>query len=188
MTNSKYTVCIADPPWRAGQLGHLGAESHYSLMTDEAIKAMGPALQEHMLEDSVCFLWVTNATIKTGHEVLEAWGYKYSGTITWIKARMGLGHPLRNMTEHVLLGVRGRPPKPAFRGQGTWFFAPVQSHSHKPEEFFDIVDRLYPEGRRLELFARRPRSGYQAWGNEIASDIDLEGFPVPNSPATRASS
>ncbi|WP_212638228.1 MT-A70 family methyltransferase [Agreia sp. VKM Ac-1783] len=186
MNSFHHSVCIADPSWRAGQLGHLGAEAHYDLMTDDDIKAMGPAIEAHMSPDSVCFLWVTNATIKTGHDVLEAWGYKYSGTITWIKARMGLGQPLRNMTEHVLLGIKGRPPKPAFRGQGTWFFAPVQEHSHKPEEFYDIVDRLYPDGDRLELFARRPRHGYHVWGNEIASDVDLDGFPVPDSPSTRA--
>lgn len=183
----KYSVLLADPPWSAGQRGALGAEAHYNLMSDERIKTMGGPIRDLMAPDSVCWLWVTNATIQTGHEVLTAWGFRYASILTWIKPRLGLGQPLRNMTEHVLLGVRGRVPV-TFRSQGTWLFAPVQEHSHKPEELYDIIERLYPDGGRLELFARRRRHGWDAWGNEVESDVQLAGYPVPRGPQAQAGS
>ena len=101
-----------------------------------------------------------------------------------MKPRIGLGPYLRNMTEHVMLGTRGKAPV-KFRGQGTWLFAPLQDHSHKPEEVHEIIQRVSP-GPYLEIFARRPRAGWSVWGNEVASDIDLPGWPVPDAPATRS--
>ncbi len=135
----------------------------------------------------MCWLWVTNATIPQGHEVLAAWGFQYRQLLTWVKPRLGLGSPLRNMTEHVMLGVRGKPDV-KFRSQGTWLFAPVQPpHSHKPEEVHKIAERVFA-GPYLELFARRAQPGWHVWGNEIRSDVDLIGFPVPDAPATRGDS
>lgn len=84
---------------------------------------------------------------------------------------------IRNASEIVLFGTRGKCPV-KFKAQPNWLFAPVQDHSHKPEEMYDIIERLSP-GDYLELFARRPRHGWDAWGNEIASDIVIPGYPVP---------
>ena len=100
--------------------------------------------------------------------------------LTWIKPRFTLGQYLRNATEHVLLGTRGKAPV-QFRSQPTWMFAPLQDHSHKPEEQYAVIERVSP-GPYLELFARRPHPGWDAWGNQIASDIDIPGYPVPDSP------
>ena len=66
---------------------------------------------------------VTNASLHAGRTVMEAWGSEYRSCLTWIKPRFGLGSYLRNQTEHLLFGVRGRAPV-LFRGQGTWFYAP----------------------------------------------------------------
>ncbi len=176
---TKYKTLLADPPWQ-GQSG----EPHYMTLPGERIKQMGIALDRVLDEDAFCWLWVTNATVPLGLEVLKAWGFEYRSLLSWIKPRLGLGRPLRNMTEHVMLGVRGKPVA-QFRRQGTWLFAPIQDHSHKPEEVHDIIERVSP-GPYLELFARRPRSGWDVWGNEVPSDVDLVGFPVSNSPATRA--
>jgi N6-adenosine-specific RNA methylase IME4 len=118
--------------------------------------------------------------------VLEAWGYTVRSPLTWVKPRFTLGNYLRNSTEHVLFATRGKAPV-QFKGQPTWLYAPLQDHSHKPEELYDIIERVSP-GPYLELFARRRRHGWLAWGNEIDSDIDIPGYPVPNSPATRSAS
>jgi N6-adenosine-specific RNA methylase IME4 len=170
---------IADCPW-PGQSG----EDHYSTMRIETIKKMRFAIDQHVADDAHCWLWVTNGTILAGHEVLKAWGFQYKSMLTWVKPRLSYGPYLRNMTEHVLLGTRGKAPA-RFHGQGSWLFAPVQDHSHKPEEAHDIFERLSP-GPYLELFARRPRAGWDVWGMEVSSDVDLVGFPVPNSPKTRS--
>ena len=78
---------------------------------------------------------------------------------------------LRNQTEHLLLGVRGKAPI-RFRGQGSWLYAPVQAHSHKPEDAYAVIERCSP-GPYLELFARRKRPGWDVWGNEVSCDVAL---------------
>ena len=133
-------------------------------------------------ENSACFLWCTNSSLRYGYEVLEAWGFTPKGIITWIKPRFTLGVYIRNASESMLLGVRGRNPV-KFRSQPSWFFAPLTSkHSEKPLEQFPIIERLYPDGNRLELFARRKQHGWDVWGNDpsILSDVDIKGYPVPN--------
>ena len=180
--NKLYRTIIVDPPWDIQQKGAYGAVNHYNLMSLERIKAM--PISDLVEENAHCWLWVTNATLRAGFDMLEAWGFIPRSTFTWIKPRLGLGVYLRNATEHVLLGTRGKAPI-LFKAQPNWLFAPLQDHSHKPEEFHKIVERCSP-GPYLELFARRRQPGeWDVWGNEIASDIDIPGYPVPDSPATR---
>ena len=176
----KYRVLLGDPPWSIGQLGKLGAIQHYDLMTLDRIKAM--PISDLMLDDSWCFLWVTNNTLWEGPAVLKAWGFDLvKQPITWSKFRMGLGQPLRNSTEHLLLGRRGKPSF-NFRGQPTHLIAPLQDHSHKPEEQFALIER-FSDGPYLEIFARRRPSSsrdWSVWGTEISSDVSIPGFPVPS--------
>jgi N6-adenosine-specific RNA methylase IME4 len=166
-----YRTILADPPWDIQQRGHLGADRHYPLMSVEQVCAL--RVDQLSEADAHLWLWVTNASLHAGKSVMESWGFSYRSCLTWIKPRFGLGVYLRNQTEHVLLGVRGKAPV-LFHGQGTWFYAPVQEHSHKPEEQYAIIERCSP-GPYLELFARRKRLGWDAWGNEIESDVTLSG-------------
>jgi N6-adenosine-specific RNA methylase IME4 len=171
----KFKTILADPPWDIQQKGNYGAVNHYNLMTLDRIKAMPVA---DLVEDNAhCWLWVTNATLEAGYEVLRAWGFTPRSVFTWVKPRLGLGVYLRNCTEHLLLGTRGKAPI-QFKGQMNWGFMPLQDHSHKPEEVYDIIERC-SEGDYLELFARRPRHGWKIWGNEVACDIKMNDYPVP---------
>jgi N6-adenosine-specific RNA methylase IME4 len=125
---------------------------------------------------------VPNGLAQEGLDVMKAWGFTYRNLLVWIKTNigLGLGNYLRNGCEIALFGTRGRAPV-KFKGQSNLLFAPRQDHSHKPEEFFAIVERLY-DGPYLELFARRyPSSNkdWSVWGNEIESDIFIPGYPVP---------
>ncbi|MFD3049447.1 MT-A70 family methyltransferase [Streptococcus agalactiae] len=173
---TKYKTILADPPWDIQQKGKSrGAIRHYNLMTLDRIKAM--PIADLVEENAHCWLWVTNATLEAGYEVLRAWGFEPRSIYTWCKPRLGLGTYLRNCTEHLLLGTRGKAPI-QFKGQMNWGFMPLQDHSHKPEEVYDIIERC-SEGNYLELFARRPRHGWGIWGNEVASDVKIKGFPVP---------
>ena len=171
----KFSTIIADPPWSDASFG---ASRHYPVMSQEQICAMGPALAPLLADDALLWLWVANANVTDGHEVMAAWGFHYRSMLTWAKTgRLGMGRPLRNTTEHVLLGVRGKP-EIRFHSQGTWMVAPVAEHSHKPEELHVIAERVGPDGPRLELFARRPRLGWHVWGNEVESDVPLGPFPT----------
>lgn len=171
-----YGAFLADPPWDLQQRGHRGAIMHYDLMTLDQIKAMPVA--DLAKPNSHCWLWVTNASLRYGYDVLEAWGFTPRSILTWIKPRFTLGNYLRNATEHILLGTRGNAPV-KFHSQATWMFAPLQDHSHKPEEQYAVIERVSP-GPYLELFARRRQPGWDAWGNQIESDIEIPGYPVPH--------
>ncbi len=173
-----YSMVVADPPWSKNQKGARGAQKHYNLMSLEAI--MNLPVGELTEDNSVCWLWVTNSTIDEGHAVLRKWGFEPKSILTWFKFRpqLGLGVYLRNDTEHVLLGVKGKMPIHV-HNHPSWFIAPTAQHSEKPREFFVIAERCYPEEKRLELFARRRQPGWDVWGNEIESDLVIPGYPVP---------
>lgn len=160
-----FHTILADPPWDSPtQRIH-----HYPVMTLDRIAAL--PVGQLAAPDAHLWLWVTNGNWRQQATIMEAWGFSYRSCLTWIKPRFGMGAYLRNQTEHLLFGVRGRAPI-QFRGQGTWLYAPVQEHSHKPEEQYAIIERCSP-GPYLELFARRPRLGWSSWGNEVESDVIL---------------
>lgn len=192
-----YEVLYADPPWglhqrRYGKAkGYAAAEDHYPVMTDERILDLGEAVREIAAENSFCFLWVTAGTVPLGLKVLEAYGFEYKNFYFWAKGRFTLGNTFRNAGELMLLGMRGKGTKVAFKSQPNWGFHALQEHSRKPEEIHLMVERLVgatENTKMLELFARRPapsRLGWDIWGNEIPSSepslVSLAkwGYPVP---------
>ena len=180
ITLKRYTMLAIDPPWPKHQKGARGAQKHYDLMTMEEIASL--PIEDLAAENAVIWLWVTNATMKEGHDILRKWGFEPKSILTWFKFRpqIGLGVYLRNCTEHVILAVKGKMPIHV-KNQPSWFIAPTARHSEKPQEFFDIAERCYPEGERLELFARHRHHGWDAWGNEAdgGSDLVIPGYPVP---------
>ena len=173
----RYSVILADPPWDVHQQGARGAMRHYDLMTLDRIKAMPVA--DLATDNAHLWLWVTNATLRDGYDVMEGWGFTPRSPLTWIKPRFTLGVYLRNATEHLILGTRGKAPV-KYKSQPTWMFAPLQDHSHKPEEQYAVIDRVSGEGPKLELFARRRQPGWDVWGNQIDSDVNIPGYPVPS--------
>ncbi|MGH9958094.1 MAG: MT-A70 family methyltransferase [Pyrinomonadaceae bacterium] len=142
---------------------------HYPLMKVEEICAL--RVDRLVGDNAHAWLWVTNSNIMDGVAVMEAWGFSYLSCLTWVNPRLGLGFYLRNASEQLLFGIRGRAPV-LFRAQPTWVFAPVQEHSHKPEEIYSIVERC-SHGPYLELFARRKRPGWDVWGDELTCDVAL---------------
>lgn len=179
----KFKTVLADPPWDVQQKGARGAQMHYNLMNLERIKQM--PVTDLVADDAHLWLWVTNATLRDGYDVAEAWGFTVRSPLTWVKFRLGLGNYLRNSTEHLLFATRGKAPV-LYRSQPTWINAPVTEHSHKPEEQFALIERVSP-GPYLELFARRRPSStadWSVWGDEIASDVQIPGYPVTGYPVT----
>lgn len=86
----RYSTILADPPWDILQKGGRGAMRHYPVMRLDAVKAL--RVDRLAMDNSHCWLWVTNATVHAGEEVLAAWGFTYRSILTWIKPRLGLGH------------------------------------------------------------------------------------------------
>jgi N6-adenosine-specific RNA methylase IME4 len=180
MKTPTYKVIYADPPWPeygGGQIKR-GADRHYPLMSVRNIIALGAPLQQHIHPDGChLYLWATNNYLRSGMHVMEAWGFVYKTTITWVKDRIGLGQYYRGLSEHCLFRVRGRLPyntsEEGKRAQGvTAFYAPSTLHSRKPEALREMIEKV-SHSPRLELFARDVHEGWDTWGNKVAPDISL---------------
>lgn len=173
----RYRTILADPPWDIQQKGERGASEHYPLMNIGRIKAL--PVRELAEDDAHLWLWTTNAAMEQAYEVVRAWGFVPRSIFTWLKPYMGLGNYLRNCTEQVIFATRGRAPI-LVKNQVNWMFALRQDHSHKPEEFYSIVERCSP-GPYLELFARRKQPGWDSWGNQVECDVKMPTNPArPN--------
>jgi len=168
-----YDVILADPPWSFSEGGHAQgvypnryARNHYPPMGLEEIKGLGEKLP--VAEDAVLFLWVPATLLKHGLEVVEAWGFTYKSNLVTVKDKLGMGNYFRIRHEFLLLGVKGRigVPLPGSR-QDSVLEVRRGKHSEKPEEVYEMIERMYPGKTYLELFARKKRENWQAWGNEI---------------------
>lgn len=164
--NGKYQVIYADPPWQYENSGFTeSAESQYPTMPLKDICAL--PVSDLAENNTVLFLWATNPLLQEGLEVLKAWGFEYKTNIAWVKDRgRGKGWFLKSKHELLLIGVRSETPQPAERPDSAHEFERGNIHSRKPSEFYGIIEAMYPEGKKIELFSRVQREGWEAWGNE----------------------
>lgn len=167
--DGKYRVFYADPPWHYGNSGlddYGHAERHYPTMTIEQLCAL--PVKEMSEDNAVLFLWVTSPLLAECFEVIAAWGFKYKTSFIWDKVGHNYGH--YNSVRHELLLVC---TKGSCTPDEKKLFPSVQriektsKHSEKPSEFREIIDTIYPHGKRIELFARVKVDGWEAWGNDL---------------------
>jgi N6-adenosine-specific RNA methylase IME4 len=165
-----YRVIVADPPWtyekRCDDPSQRGAIP-YPSMSVEAICAVDVRSIAH--NDSILWLWTTNAHMREAFSVLDAWGFEHKTILTWVKDKMGLGDWLRGQTEHCLLAVRGKPVV-TLTNQATVLHGPVRAHSQKPDEFYALVESLCPAPRYADLFSRyQHNERWDCHGDEVGS-------------------
>lgn len=171
----KYTVIYADPPWKYTEDGLTGVsnkdeygnvDKFYRQMTIEELCEL--PISDLAADNAVLFLWVTTPFTYKAKEVFEEWGFSFKAEFVWDKIKHNFGYYNSVRHEKLIIAVRG-----TCKPQVKKLFDSVQSierskiHSEKPEEFRKIIDTLYPEGKRIELFARTKISGWDAWGNEL---------------------
>lgn len=179
----KFATIYADPPWRfQNRTGKVAPENkklnRYETMDLEEIKAMPVA--EVAASKSHLYLWVPNALLPEGLEVMKAWGFEYKGNIVWEKVRKdgmpdgrGVGFYFRNVTELLLFGIKGsnnRTLAPA-RSQVNLIRTMKREHSRKPDEIIPVIEACSP-GPYLELFARGDREGWAMWGNQADASYE----------------
>ena len=188
-----YGVILADPPWRfQNRTGKMAPEhkrlNRYETLLLEEIKEIPVHLVS--AKNSHLYLWVPNALLKEGLEVMEAWGFKYKSNIIWHKVRKdggpdgrGVGFYFRNTTEVILFGVRGslRTLKPG-RKQVNIIRTQKQEHSRKPDELYDIIEQCSP-GPFLEVFARGKRKNWDVFGNQADRDYKPDWATYKNNSA-----
>jgi N6-adenosine-specific RNA methylase IME4 len=175
--NVQARVMIADPPWsyRDRLPGpKRTASAHYATMTVNEILRM-PLPPMH--DDCVLFLWRVSAMVEEAYQVVRAWDFTPKSEIVWEKTTasgeiaMGMGHIVRGAHETCIVATRGDRIEPMSRSERTVFRAPRGEHSEKPEEFYRIVERLYPlelwPEAHVEMFARKRRRGWIQYGFEL---------------------
>ena len=183
---NKFATVLADPPWQfQNRTGKMAPEhkrlSRYPTLSLQEIKDM-PV--EAIVEDTAhLYLWVPNALLAEGLQVMDHWGFTYKTNLIWYKIRKdggpdrrGVGFYFRNVTEVILFGVRGKNARTLQPGRSQENIISTQKreHSRKPDEQYEIIESC-SWGPRIELFARGPRDGWVSWGNqaeEYAPDWD----------------
>lgn len=178
-----YKTIYADPPWQfQNRTGKVAPEhrrlNRYGTMRLEEIKQLPVA--EVAAERSHLYLWVPNALLPEGLEVMKAWGFSYKTNIIWEKVRKdgmpdgrGVGFYFRNVTEILLFGIRGGKNRTldAGRTQVNLIRAIKREHSRKPDEFAALIESC-SSAPFLEMFARGNRQNWDMWGNQAAEDYE----------------
>lgn len=180
-TGNKFRTILADPPWQfSNRTGKMAPEhkrlSRYPTMPLNEIMS----LPVSNFTDTQChlYLWVPNALLPQGLEVMKAWGFEYKSNIVWEKIRKdgfpdgrGVGFYFRNVTEIILFGIKGknyRTLAPA-RSQVNLIRSIKREHSRKPDEIYSLIESC-SEGPYLEMFARGTRKNWMLWGNQANDD------------------
>lgn len=187
---TRYATIVADPPWPYKTPGQIGASLEHRPNRDKTLGAGNAGSKDRygaMSIENICsiqapiednahlYLWFTNTFAIEAHTIAKAWGFRPMTILTWTKVRqadgqpsMKMGYYFRGATEHVLFAVRGCLRLQSRRALPTGYLWPRELHSVKPEAFYALVEEASP-GPYLELFARRNRPGWDAWGNECLS-------------------
>lgn len=198
MKRDDYQCIFTDPPWpeRGGGKIKRGADRHYDLMKVPDIirlhqRTLAPVLKaHHRRKGRPIHLWTcaTTTYLPAALDLIAELGFSYKTTFVWVKVKqgltlgrdnqaaltnllqVGLGQYGRGSHELILFATRGRAAVPATPNRRpTVIAAPRGKHSVKPEAIFETVESTSP-APRLELFARRPRAGWDVWGNEVETE------------------
>ena len=164
----RYPVLLADPPWRYEHVKteSRAIENQYPTMALEDICAL--PIADLVTDEAILFMWTTGPKLEESLQVLNAWGFSYRTCAVWDKQKIGMGYYFRQQTEHILVGVRGSMITPGESDRpSSLISAPRGKHSEKPKVVHAVIERMYPDLPKLELFCRSPRDGWDSWGNEI---------------------
>lgn len=183
----RYACIFADPPWPADDQGSRIAPAHaghYPVMSMAAVIGLGDHVRAWSEKNAHLWLAAPNYVVLDGDAVavVRAWGFQPKQLLTWCKVsrsgrpKIGVGHWMRNSTEQILFCVRGRLPALA-ANVPTHVDAIPAEHSRKPDELFQLVEKVSP-GPRLEMFARRAREGWASWGDQAPVETCIKPEPL----------
>jgi N6-adenosine-specific RNA methylase IME4 len=162
-----YQVIYTDPPWQyndkqnTDNLG--GAEKHYPTMSIEELCEMKIPKTK---DNAVLFLWTTAPILEESFDVINSWGFRYKAHFIWDKVKHNMGHYNSVRHELLLIATKGSClPDNIKLFDSVQTIEKTKKHSEKPIEFYEIIETLY-KGKKVELFARNKREGWDSWGNE----------------------
>jgi N6-adenosine-specific RNA methylase IME4 len=175
------SVVILDPPWSwksYSQATGMKKAPKYRTMSIAEIAALGPTIKAVAGKNALVLMWATAPLLLEAGDVLRQWGVKYSTARVWQKDRIGTGYWVRSDAEFVLMGKYGSPKLPAGAKDRTIFKGSrlEKKHSSKPDDLHTWVERSWPGARKVELFARRARKGWDCYGDELGWLITPQGL------------
>lgn len=172
-----YSIILADPPWRYDFAPSKSRkiENQYPTMALTDIAALD--VQSIAEKNSVLYLWATAPKLIEALTVMRCWGFKYKTQGVWTKRKLGMGYWFRNQHEIVLVGTRGKmsPPQQS-RRFSSLIHGKHTTHSRKPETLHLIIEQGFddrPSLRKLEMFAREERKGWDVFGNEMENGVHI---------------
>jgi N6-adenosine-specific RNA methylase IME4 len=197
----KFDIIYCDPPWQydkpkaligtggkgkianAEQIIQVNVDTKYPTMTIDGIKEL--PINNLAAKNALLYIWTTNNFIREAYEIIECWGFKPQNFLTYGKVQktdhskpsMKTGYWFRSATEHLIFAKRGKVKRPEDFLFPTLFLEERLGHSIKPTSFYGMIEKSFPNGRYLELFARRKeKDNWSYWGNEIENDIDINSY------------
>ncbi len=172
LSDDKYRYVYADPPWQYGHTGVIGGTDNYGHVHRQypslsRLEWCAMKVKEICAKNAVLFMWVTSPLLEECFPVIKAWGFKYKTSFVWDKIGHNFGHYNSVRHEFLLICTRGQcTPDISKKIDSVQSIQKTRKHSEKPPEFRDIIDTLYPTGKRIELFSRQNVPNWDAWGNE----------------------
>lgn len=173
-----YQLILADPPWRQSKGGKKqsrpnssGTELDYDVISIEEIKNILLEADKHCTDDRVLFLWTIDKYLHESELIMKDIGYRLHARMIWNKVTgIPAAFTIRYGHEYLLWFYKEKliPVAKEERGKiHSVFTEQCREHSRKPEISYDIINRLYPNLKKLEMFSRCKRTGWDSWGNQV---------------------
>ena len=177
-TQNTYDLILADPPWKQKRGGRKnvrpnssGKELEYPVLSMEDILSHLSEATAHTSDNAILFLWTIDKYLFEAQRLAEQLGYKLHARMIWNKVTgIPAAFTVRFGHEYLLYMYKGKLLPVATQERGkihTVFTEQAKRHSQKPEIAYEIIERLYPHTRKLEMYARNTRDKWDSWGNEI---------------------
>lgn len=182
-----YNVILSDPAWKQGKGGKKsvrenssGGKLDYETITLDDIKEIHKQVRDLSMNNHAFFCWTIEKYLRQTEDMMYDLGYKLHSRMVWNKVTgIPAAFTIRFGHEYLLWFWYGKfqPIAKEMRGKyHSVFHEKVKAHSLKPNVSYDMIRNLYPDAKRIELFCRNKRRGFDGWGNEIKSDININGF------------
>jgi N6-adenosine-specific RNA methylase IME4 len=175
ISKEKFSIIYADPPWRYSfsPTEARSIELHYPTLNLKQIKNLKVPSEEN----AVLFLWTTAPKLREGLEVLNSWGFEYKTCAVWDKEIIGMGYWFRGQHEILLLGTKGKVKIPEPKNRFSSVIKERRTkHSKKPKQTYEMIEKMFPNEKYIELFARKKRDNWECWGNEINKEKKEESI------------
>lgn len=161
-----YDIIYADPPWKYdfAESESRAIENHYPTMEIEDIKNIKVPSEDN----AVLLLWATAPKLLEALEVIKAWGFAYKTQSIWDKELIGSGYWFRGQHEILIVATKGKysPPIPENRVSSV-YREKRTTHSKKPKHYYDLIEKMFPQGKYLEMFCREKHNEkWEVWGNQ----------------------